>query len=166
MVQSCVGGVLTNLRAFDGWLGGIIQSLFPWPAIILFALLYPPLRRALDRVVVSLADSVRTLRRIKAAGVEFTLDPEAAREIRAKSTVVVRGDYERNADGEVRKYRVRDKFSRVIEDTVRPLAQHGFRSTIHIADALEAESLYQLSFLQKHRRENIERKSAISRCGS
>jgi hypothetical protein len=138
------GSCEASFVQFGFWLGGIVRSLFPWPAIVLFAFLYPPLRNALDRVVVSLADSLRTLRRIKAAGVELTLDPEAAREIRAKSTAVVRGDYERKADSEVRKLHAWDKFTRIIEDTVRPLAQDGFRSTIHIEDMLEPESLYQL----------------------
>lgn len=92
----------------------------------------------------SLADSMRTLRRVKAVGVELTLDPQAAREIRAKSTALVLGDYERKADGEVRKLRVWAKFAQIVADVVRPLAQHDFRSTIHIQDVLEPESLYQL----------------------
>ena len=138
------GSCEASLVQFGFWLGDIIRSLFPWPAIVLFAFLFPPLRNALDRVVVSLADSIRTLRRLKAVGVELILDPLAAREIRAKSTTVVLGDYERKADAEVRKLRVWHKFTQIIEEVVRPLAQHGFRSTIHIEDILEPESLYQL----------------------
>ena len=138
------GSFEAGIVQFSIWLGEIIRSLFPWPAIVLFVLLFPPLRKALSRIVDSLADLVRTLRRVKAAGIEFTLDPEAAREIKAKSIAFVRADYGRKADDEIRKHHVWDKFTRIVEDVVRPLAQHSFRVTIHIEDELELESLYQL----------------------
>ena len=144
MNGSCEPSVVTSLIQIAIWLGGIIRSLFPWPAIVLFAFLFPPLRNALDRIAASLADSIRTLRQLKAVGVEFTLDPKAAREISAKSTAVVFGDYERKADQEVARLRVWDKFTRIIEEVVRPLAHGSFRSTIHIEDALQQETLYQL----------------------
>jgi hypothetical protein len=79
MMDSCEPTTLSAFIVFVAWLGGIIRSLFPWPAIVLILLLYPPLRGGFDRVVISLADSLRTLRRLKAAGVELTLDPDAAR---------------------------------------------------------------------------------------
>jgi hypothetical protein len=144
MDQSCVGAFLTNLRAFDAWLGGIIQSLFPWPAVILFVLLYPPLRRAL---AIAFANMLSTLHSLKVAGMELTLDPEAAQAMAAKSTVVVQNAYEHEADDEVRRRRVWEKFTWIVEQAVRPLAQSpdaGFRSTIHIKDILQPDTLYQL----------------------
>ncbi len=144
MNGSCGPSLTTSLIQLVVWLGAIIRSLFPWPAVVLFVFLFPPLRNAIDRIVGSLADSIRTLRRVKAAGVEFTLDPQAAREIAAKSTSVVLEDYQRKADEEVARLRVWDKFMRIIDEAVRPLAQGGFRSTIHIEDVLRPEMLYQL----------------------
>jgi hypothetical protein len=144
MNEACEPSSLTVLLALAGWLGDIIRSLFPWPAIVLVVLLFPPLRHALDRIFTALADSMRTLRRLKAAGVELTLDPEAARLLSAKSTAVVLDDYKRKADQEVARLHVWETFTRIIEDVVRPLAEADFRSTIHVEDVLQPETLYQL----------------------
>ncbi len=143
MNQSCEPGVLTSLLAVAAWLGDIIQSLFPWPALVLFVLLFAPLRRAL---ATAFANTLSTLRSLKVAGLELSLDPEAAQVMAAKSTVVVQDAYEHEADDEVRRRRVWEKFTWIVEEAVRPLAQPGagFRSTIHIKDVLQPESLYQL----------------------
>jgi hypothetical protein len=140
MNQSCE----LSAVQFAVWLGGIVRSLFPWPAIVLFVFLFSPLRRALSNIVESLADSISALRSLKMVGVELTLDPEAARVMRAKSTALVFGDYERAADEAARQVGIWEKFTRIIEGIVKPHAKHGFRSTIHIQDTLEPESLYQL----------------------
>jgi hypothetical protein len=144
MINACEPTLLSALLTFLAWLGDIVRSLFPWPAIVLIILLYQPLRSGLDRVVIAFADSMRTLRRLKAAGVELTLDPEAAREMAVKSVAVVQGDFERKADQEVSRLHVWDKFNHIIEEVVRPLASTGFRSTIHIEDVFQPETLYQL----------------------
>jgi len=107
-------------------------------------LLYPPLRRAL---AIAFANMLSTLHSLKVAGMELTLDPEAAQAMAAKSTVVVQNAYEHEADDEVRRRRVWEKFTWIVEHAVRPLAQPpnaGFRSTIHIKDILQPETLYQL----------------------
>jgi hypothetical protein len=57
---------------------------------------------------------------------------------------VVQGDFERKADREVSRLNVWDKFNQIIEEVVRPLAKVGFRSTIHIEDVFQPETLYQL----------------------
>jgi hypothetical protein len=144
MSGSCEPNLITNALELAAWLGSIIRSLFPWPAVVLFAFLFPPLRGGLDRIVESVADSIRTLRRLKAVGVELTLDPQAALEIAAKSDAVVLEDYHRVADQEVARLRVWNKFNDVIERSVRPLAKSGFRSTIHIEDTRRQETFYQL----------------------
>jgi hypothetical protein len=109
----------------------------------MFALLYPPLRRAL---ATAFANTLSTLHSLKVAGVELALNPGAAQVMAAQSTVVVQDDYERRADNEVRRWRVWEKFQQIVEQTVGPLAQKGtgFRSTIHIKDILQPETLYQL----------------------
>ena len=137
MSSSCVPSFLQ----FSLWLGDIVRSLFPWAAVVLFALLFPPVRR----IFVSLAESMQGLRSFKAIGVEFTLDPGNARELRAKSTAVVLGDYERKANDAIRRHLVWHKFKQVISQAIEPVAGGAFRCTIHIQDVLEPQSLYQLA---------------------
>jgi hypothetical protein len=87
---------------------------------------------------------IQGLRSFKAIGVEFTLDPGNARELRAKSTALVLGDYDRKANNAVAHRQIWHQFQRIIEDVVRPAARSGFRATIHIPDMLDPQSLYQL----------------------
>lgn len=144
MSEPCDQTLLTEFLSLASWCGDIIRSLFPWPAIVLFAILFRPVRNAFDRIVTSLADSIRTLRRLKAAGIELTLDPKAAQEIAAKSTFVVTADYERKADQEVAQRGVWKKFNEILDKEVKPYATFGFRATLHIEDTLQPETLYQL----------------------
>ncbi len=146
MSDPCEPTVVTSLLSFASWLGDVIRSFFPWPAIVLTAILLAPVRNAVDRIVTSLADSIRALRSLKVAGIELNLDPKVAQELAAKSTAVVIADYERRADKEVAQRQIWEKFTKIIDGTVKPLATAGvgFRATIHIEDTLQSETLYQL----------------------
>lgn len=135
-----IGNCGPSFLQFGIWLGDLVRSLFPWPAVVLFALLFPPVRR----MFVAAAESVQGLRGFKVAGIEFTLDPGNARELRAKSTAVVLGDYERKANELVARYKIWPHFQRVVEKVIKPAAHGGFRATLHIQDILDQQSLYQL----------------------
>jgi hypothetical protein len=146
MSALCEPTLLTSLLSLASWLGDLIRSLFPWPAIVLLAILFAPVRHAIDRIVASLADSIRALRSLKVAGIELNLDPKVAQELAAKSTAVVVANYERKADMEAAHRQIWEKFTTIIDSVVTPLAAPGvgFRATIHIEDQLQSETLYQL----------------------
>lgn len=144
MDGSCNLQLTTILLQLANWFGGIIRSLFPWPALIIFLVLFAPVRSAFDRIVTAIADSLRTLRHVKAVGVEMALDPQGARELAATSTAVVAGDFARSVDKQVARMHVWERFESVIKEGIAPLAQSGFRATIHIQDILQPDTLFQL----------------------
>jgi hypothetical protein len=147
MNELCNSTIIASILAGFSWAGEIIRSMFPWPAVVLFIILFPPTRGAFGRIIESLAESIRTLRRLKTLGFELSLDPAAAREVAAKSSAVVFEAFERKADQETARRNVWDKFTSVIKEAVEPISipNAGFRSTIHIQDVLDPDALYQLT---------------------
>jgi hypothetical protein len=149
-MEACVG---PTSAAFLKWLAPIIASFFPWPALIALLLLLGPFRRSLSSFVSGFAELPRAVTAIQLAGMKINLDPSKAKELLSISSEVVFSDFDRMVDREVEKLKVWSKFESVIEKALKPLLDttllnaddpYLFRATLHIADTLQPESLYQL----------------------
>jgi len=150
-MESCFG---VTGSAFVHWLGEIITSFAPWPALILILLAIPSVRAGFGSFVNSLAALPRAVTAINMAGMKINLDPGRAKELLSISSQVVQTDFERVVDAEVRRLSVWDKFESVIHKGLATLIdpalleadaeQPPYRVTLHMEDTLEPETLYQL----------------------
>lgn len=132
------------------WLGEIIEKLFPWPAVVLFVLIFPPTRAAIREFASGLTEFVTMIRAVKAAGVELSLDPNSARRVVGSSTEIVVAAFRAATDDACRKAGIWGKFERVIESVIveelkkNHAAIPHFRATIYILDGVYVETTYQL----------------------
>jgi hypothetical protein len=150
-MEACLG---LTWYAFWHWLGAIVASFAPWPALILILLAFRSVRSGIGSFVSALAELPRTVTAFKMAGMKINLDPSRAKELLTFSSEVVRNDFERVIDNEIRRAKVWDKFETVIQKGLLPLIDPAlnppgaepspYRVTLHMQDSLEAEMLYQL----------------------
>lgn len=145
----CVGCCLDG---FLQWIAPIIASFFPWPALILFLLLFGPVREGLASFAASIGNLPRAVTAINVAGLKINLDPAKAKEVLAISREVVIEDFDRAIGREVEKLKLWPEFKNVIEKGLIPLFDPAlvtndpdlYRVTVHVPDTLQIEMLYQL----------------------
>lgn len=128
------------------WLGGIIKSFMPWPAIAIAVLFHPKFGKVVDLIS-------RSFKTIEVAGVKVGLNPDIARKTRLASSEIVEEDIKEKYDQLVVELKIQDKFRRLVDETIKPMIKAKttipikdvrYRATIHIGSVLYKEQLYQL----------------------
>lgn len=140
------------IMSFLGWLGGIIESLFPWPFVTLLLVYYAAKSETLRDVIVEI---IPMFKRIKIGIAEFELTDETRRTFTHKASELNSfiSSYRINITKEVKRLvdikNIQQAMELCVERYIVPELPNrnlpdNFRCTIHVEDFLLKDRLYQL----------------------
>lgn len=128
------------------WLGEIISSLFPWPALIGVILFLN--RKAIGAWLTAFLANATRFREVAIAGVKLSVDPDRAQQyVLAYSEVVhkqLQAAFDKHAIAQDLPQKVRDLLQEVKSEFQTPLTDDKYRATIHVNSIIYPLELYQL----------------------